>query len=103
MEGVGKSLALLDIAAAVYPNRVHVIDNDNAWDRMLEGQTLDGSEVDVVAEYRWSTDIPGGSGSWEFDGRWCKDTGNVIVYHADGWEANTSAIEEIRKDADPDD
>jgi hypothetical protein len=103
MEGVGKSLAALDIAARVAPARVHIIDNDNAWDRMLEGQTVDGRQVEVCAEYRWSTDVPGKGGSWEFDGRWTRDTGNVIVYHAEGWEANTSAIEEIRKDAEPDD
>lgn len=97
MEGVGKSLAGLDIAARVRPNRVHIIDNDNAWDRMLEGPTLGGEEVGVCAEYRWK------DGSWERDDRWVTDGGNVIVWHGQGWEANAAALHEVQLDADPDD
>lgn len=99
MEGVGKSLAALDVAAAIAPARLHVIDNDNAWDRMLEGQTLAGEDVRVAAEYRWNATVE----DWEFDGRWCVEGGNVVVYHANGWVANTKAIEAVREDADPDD
>lgn len=102
MEGTGKSLLILDVAARVHPNRVHIIDNDNAWDRMLEGPTLDEVEVGVAAEYRWRADGRGGGG-FEFDDRWVTEGGNVIVYHVDGWEGHKQAIAEIRLDAQPDD
>lgn len=102
MEGVGKSLAALDIAAAVAPSRVFVIDNDNAWDRMLEGQTLAGETVQVAAEYRWDPKA-GKEGDWEYDDRWCVEDGNVIVYHTDGWLGNVAAVKAINEEAGPDD
>lgn len=103
MEGVGKSLAALDIASRIGPGAtLYVIDNDNAWDRMLEGQTVAGESVRVAEEYRWN---PEGKGlaRWEFDGQWCVDEGNVVVYHAAGWVANISAIAQVVQAAGPDD
>lgn len=102
MEGVGKSLAALDVAARVRPRKLWVIDNDNAWDRMLEGQTLAGESVAVQAEFRWK---PGGNGGgeWVSDTRWCVEDGNVIVYHCNGWEANASAMEMVMGECDGDD
>ncbi len=97
VEGTGKSLCLLDIAARVWPNKVWVIDNDNAWDRMLEGQTLAGDEVAVAEEWRWV------DGDWVEDDRWVADGGNVVVFHVDGWEAETAAIVEVVERAAPDD
>ncbi len=97
MEGTGKSLAALDIASRVAPATMFVIDNDNAWDRMLEGQTIAGDSVQVREEYRWT------GRTWESDDRWCVESGNVVVFHADGWVANTKAIERVKELADPDD
>lgn len=96
MEGTGKSDAILDVATRVYPNRVHIVDNDNAWDRMLEGVSVSGNTGRVLAEYRWDA----ASKSFEHDAEWCVDDGNIVVYHVDGWEANAAAIAEIRTDAD---
>ncbi len=93
MEGTGKSLAALDVAAAISPATMYVIDNDNAWDRMLEGQTLGGVKVEVAAEYRWD------GKRWDEDNEYVKPGGNIVVYHASGWEANTSAIAEVREAA----
>lgn len=103
MEGVGKSLAALDIAARVAPNRVFIIDNDNAWDRMLEGPTLDGAEVKVQAEYRWDQKLNGGRGDFTFDDKWCVEDGNVWVYHVQGWTANIAALASVVEEAAPDD
>ena len=107
LEGVGKSLAALDVASRVKPNKLFVIDNDNAWDRMLEGQTLAGDDVQVTAEYRWNPkqSRSGGKdvGGWEFDDRWCVEGGNVVVYHVEGWEANRAAIASVVEEAGPDD
>lgn len=102
MEGVGKSLAALDIASRIAPSVLYVIDNDNAWDRMLEGQTVAGETVGVAAEYRWDAN-QGRDGGWETDDRWCVDGGNVVVYHAAGWVANVAAIDEVVAAAGPDD
>lgn len=100
MEGVGKSLAALDIASRIAPATLYVIDNDNAWDRMLEGQTIAGQTVDVRMEYRWDAS---GRGSWDEDDRFAKPGGNIVVFHAAGWVANTAAIAEIEAAAEPDD
>lgn len=102
MEGVGKSLAALDIASRVKPSTLYVIDNDNAWDRMLEGQTIAGESVGVREELRWDASV-GREGGWVDDDRWVADGGNVVVYHADGWLANTSAIRAVMQQAGPDD
>lgn len=99
MEAVGKSLAALDIAARVHPSKVFIIDNDNAWDRMLEGATLDGVEVAVEAEWRWDTK----AGKFDWDGEWVREGGNVTVFHVEGWEANETALEDIREHAGPHD
>lgn len=98
MEGVGKSQAALDVASRIAPDHtLYVIDNDNAWDRMLEGQTAAGETVQVATEWRWD------GKRWQEDDRWAVDGGNVVVYHADGWVANTSAIELVAEQAGPDD
>lgn len=103
MEGVGKSLAALDIASRIGPGAtLYVIDNDNAWDRMLEGQTVAGETVGVKDEYRWNPSA-GRGGGWEQDDRWIVASGNVVVYHAAGWIANIAAIAEITREAGPDD
>lgn len=111
LEGCGKSLTALDVAANIHPHTLFVIDNDNAWDRMLEGQTLDGRQVDVREEYRWNDrllhkDADGNNqpGNWELDDRWCKATGNVVVYHADaGWLSNVQGIQAVKDAASHDD
>jgi len=107
LEGVGKSLAALDIASRVAPHKLYVIDNDNAWDRMLEGQTLAGETVNVAEEYRWDAAVERKAGKdvggWVFDDKWCVDGGNVVVFHADGWEANKAAIAAVREEATGDD
>lgn len=98
MEGTGKSLAALDIASRIGSDAtLYVIDNDNAWDRMLEGQTLAGETVGVREEWRWN------GKKWVEDARYAKPGGNIVVYHADGWVANTSAIEQVVGEAGPDD
>lgn len=103
LEGTGKSLAALDIASRVGPSRVFIIDNDNAWDRMLEGQTLAGEDVELAEEWRWDADANRGKGGWVEDDEWVVEGGNVVVYHTQGWVGNTSAIEEIRGAAGRDD
>ena len=103
MEGVGKSLAALDIASRIAPDAtMYVIDNDNAWDRMLEGQTLAGETVQVREEYRWDPK-QGKEGGWVEDDRWAVGGGNVVVYHAQGWVANIEAMAEVKATAGPDD
>ncbi len=97
LEGTGKSLAALDIASRIKPKTLYVIDNDNAWDRMVEGLTIAGESVGVLEELRWEDT------GWVDDDRWCVDDGNVVVYHADGWDANTSALDAVMKQAGPDD
>lgn len=103
MEGVGKSYAALDVASRIGERTLYVIDNDNAWDRMLEGQTIAGETVGVRMEFRWDGDLERGKGGWEVDGRWAVDGGNVVVFHADGWLASVAAIEAVREEAGPDD
>lgn len=105
MEGVGKSLAALDIAAAVAPSRVFVIDNDNAWDRMLEGPTLDGEEVKVFTEWRWETREERGKiiGELVEDRSWADDEGTMVVLHVEGWEGNLAAIDFVRREVDKND
>lgn len=86
-EGVGKSLLALDIAANLPPGvLMFVIDNDNAWDRMLEGTTLEGATVKVLEEWRWV------DGEFVADDEYTDPTGNLVVFHVDGWVANTEAI-----------
>lgn len=98
MEGVGKSLLLLDIATRVAPNKVHVVDNDNAWDRMLEGESLAGVTPQVACEYRWNDK----TGEFDTDYTWAVEGGNVVIWHTwaatDQWTANTQALVAIEED-----
>lgn len=99
MEFVGKSFCALDIAARCAPTRLFVIDNDNAWDRMLEEPALDGTEIKVQAEFRWDK----GKGGWAFDDTWVTEGGNVWVFHAQGWEQNVAALTAVVEEANRDD
>lgn len=97
LEGVGKSECALDIATRIGPDRtLWVVDNDNAWDRMLEGVGISGDEAQVRAEYRWL------DGEWVEDDAYATEDGNVVVYHVDdgGWDANVSALKEVKRDAE---
>jgi hypothetical protein len=97
LEGVGKSLAALDVAANIGTHTLFVIDNDNAWDRMLEGTTLADQRVEVREEYRWD------GRDWKLDSTWCVESGNVVVFHADGWEQNEAAVTAVIEEATRDD
>lgn len=94
LEGCGKSLAALDIARAT-TSTVWVVDNDNAWDRMLED--ADWAGVQVSEEWRYK------SGELVADDRFTTSTGNVALLHVDGWAANIAAIEHVVEHAGVDD
>lgn len=101
-EGTGKSQAAFDIAAYLPPHAtMYVIDNDNAWDRMLEGTTLDGDEVKVREEWRWEGDNK--AGEFVRDGEYEDEDGNIVIFHTEGWTANKTAIEIIKGRAGRDD
>jgi hypothetical protein len=38
-----------------------------------------------------------------FDDRWCEEGGNVVVFHANGWEANVAGIRAVIEEAGADD
>lgn len=99
-EGVGKSLLALDIAANLPAGQLmYVVDNDNAWDRMLEGTTLDGATVKCLEEWRWDAD----AGGFVADDEYTDPDGNLIVFHCEGWVANITAIATIAARAARDD
>lgn len=107
IEGCGKSFATMDVAARIADDperRVWVIDNDNAWGRMLEGTTVDGTEVGLAEEWYWTPNARSSEGGvYESSDRWVVDGGNVIVFHCEGWEGNVAAIKEIVRRANVDD
>lgn len=99
MAGVGKSLGALDIARNV-SGTVWVVDNDNAWDRMLEDAEWAGAMV--REEWGFSKSA---RGRWELesDDRYTDPRGNIVLIHASGWEQNTAAIAYVVEEADRDD
>ncbi len=99
-EATGKSLCALDIAAHLADGAVlYVVDNDNAWDRMLEGGTLDGTKIGVLTEWRWD------GARYVEHAAWAVSGGNVVVYHTGGggWVANVAAIKAVSEVAGRDD
>lgn len=91
LEGCGKSDAILDVATRVGVT-VWVIDNDNAWDRMLEGTSVTGEQGQLRVEYRWDAE----AGDWIEDSSWAVEGGNIVLFHAEGWESHLSALDEVR-------
>ena len=103
IEGCGKSLATMEIASRVDAT-VWVIDNDNAWERMLEGTTLAGESVGLAEEWYWAPSSRNAEGGvYESSDKWVEDGGNVVVFHCEGWEGNVAAIREIARRANVDD
>lgn len=89
-EGVGKSLGALDIARHLpSTTTMYVIDNDNAWARMLENREWAG----VAAREAW---IWNGK---EFEPNTTdfalEDGGRVVVYSIDDWVGYVEAAERI--------
>lgn len=94
VQGTGKSHAALTIMQRCPADTFFVIDNDNAWDRQIEGTELEdmvreeyrGSETKTVKGEEVTTLLR--------DNEYENPDGNIIIYHCEGWDENVAAIKD---------
>lgn len=94
IEGTGKSYNACLIARHTPDQTVFIIDNDNAYDRLLEEEFDD---LGIREEYRGSTEVRGRGGNDDTvklkrDNSYETPDGNLVVYHVEGWMENIVAI-----------
>lgn len=92
--GAGKTYgAMTMLAKALGPDdTAYIIDVDNSWDRMLEG---DGEQLGLFVREEWRGD--------ERDEEYEREDGKLVLYHCRGWEQSVAALAEALNRAGRDD
>lgn len=92
VQGTGKSHAVVTIMQRCVADTFYIIDNDNAWERQIEGTDL---EDKVKEEYRGHTEklVKGEKQiTLTRDHEYENPNGRLVIYHCKGWEENIAAI-----------
>jgi len=98
IQGVGKSFAYMNIANKCQGDTIWILDNDNTVERLLEEEF---TGLGVREEYRGHTKDPKTNEVTLTRVHDYEDpTGNIVLFHTEGWEETKAAVAMVRERAE---